>query len=286
MLKGANGDELKKVKHVVHYGIFAAYHLALETSFLADEGASLPELPLKSPIKVVLPDKPLSTDKSISTISGFTTSANEKQPCPQSSGSKYSHSNSNSFSGDTAPLFEIKSDWSSDHSGNAQNMVSSVALLYPSRNDCSGRGVFSGYPAQEERHRDWVPCNESFRGISGLCSSNVGEDSLINSSCNHEADGHSDGHLLHMDLPNSKPVSAEHDFPEQDNQTVSSKQDYPHSASDHQSILVSLTTRCIWKGSVCERRIFRIKYYGSFDRPLGRFLRDHLFDQVCLFSCE
>lgn len=272
MLKGANGDELKKVKHVVHYGIFAAYHLALETSFLADEGASLPELPLKSPIKVVLPDKPLSTDKSISTISGFTTSANEKQPCPQSSGSKYSHSNSNSFSGDTAPLFELKSDWSSDHSGNAQTMVSSVALLYPSRNDCSGQGVFSGYPAQEERHRDWVPCNESFRGISGLCSSNV--------------DGHSDGHLLHMDLPNSKPVSAEHDFPEQDNQTVSSKQDYPHSASDHQSILVSLTTRCMWKGSVCERRLFRIKYYGSFDRPLGRFLRDHLFDQVCLFPAS
>ncbi|KAK8645018.1 hypothetical protein V6N13_118874 [Hibiscus sabdariffa] len=26
--------------------------------------------------------------------------------------------------------------------------------------------------------------------------------------------------------------------------------------------------------------LFRIKYYGSFDKPLGRFLRDHLFDQV------
>ncbi|KAK8645012.1 hypothetical protein V6N13_118868 [Hibiscus sabdariffa] len=32
LLKGANGDELKKVKHVVQYGVYAAYHLALETS--------------------------------------------------------------------------------------------------------------------------------------------------------------------------------------------------------------------------------------------------------------
>lgn len=66
----------------------------------------------------------------------------------------------------------------------------------------------------------------------------------------------------------------------------SPKEEYPP-ASDHQSILVSLTTRCVWKGTVCERaHLFRIKYYGSFDRPLGRFLRDHLFDQVCLSFFE
>lgn len=57
LLKGANGDELKKVKHVVQYGVFAAYHLALETSFLADEGASLPSITIKPP-GVPLPDKP------------------------------------------------------------------------------------------------------------------------------------------------------------------------------------------------------------------------------------
>lgn len=62
---------MKKVKHVVQYGVFAAYHLALETSFLADEGASLPELPLNAPITVALPDKPLTVDRSISTIYGF-----------------------------------------------------------------------------------------------------------------------------------------------------------------------------------------------------------------------
>jgi len=71
LLKGAHGDELKKVKHVVQYVIFVAYHLALETSFLADEGVTLPELPLKSPITVALPDKQSSLDRSISMIPGF-----------------------------------------------------------------------------------------------------------------------------------------------------------------------------------------------------------------------
>ena len=70
-LKGAKDDELKKVKRVVPYAIFVAYHLALETYFLADEGVTLPEIPLKSPITVALPDKQSSLDRSISMIPGF-----------------------------------------------------------------------------------------------------------------------------------------------------------------------------------------------------------------------
>ncbi|XLT01343.1 hypothetical protein HN51_050694 [Arachis hypogaea] len=40
-LKGADEEELKKVKHVVQYAVFAAYHLALETSFLVAEGLGI-----------------------------------------------------------------------------------------------------------------------------------------------------------------------------------------------------------------------------------------------------
>ncbi|GLJ10805.1 hypothetical protein SUGI_0135470 [Cryptomeria japonica] len=71
LLKGSNSDELKKVKRVVQFAVFAAYHLAVETSFLADEGATLPELSLKSPITVALPDKISNFDRSISTIPEF-----------------------------------------------------------------------------------------------------------------------------------------------------------------------------------------------------------------------
>ncbi|KAL0429957.1 UNVERIFIED_CONTAM: 1-phosphatidylinositol-3-phosphate 5-kinase FAB1B [Sesamum radiatum] len=83
LLRGANGDELKKVKHVLQYGVFAAYHLALETSFLADEGATLPEIPLNTPITVALPGKRSKIERSISTIPGFTVPDSEKTPGPQ-----------------------------------------------------------------------------------------------------------------------------------------------------------------------------------------------------------
>ncbi|KAE8716629.1 Forms aploid and binucleate cells 1c, putative isoform 4 [Hibiscus syriacus] len=46
----------------------------------------------------------------------------------------------------------------------------------------------------------------------------------------------------------------------------------------HTSILVSISSRCVLKGTVCERsRLLRIKFYGSFDKPLGRYLQDDLY---------
>jgi 1-phosphatidylinositol-3-phosphate 5-kinase len=68
LLRGASTDELKKVKKVVQFAVFAAYHLALETSFLVDEGATLPYFPTQT----VAPSKLSTIDSSISSISGFT----------------------------------------------------------------------------------------------------------------------------------------------------------------------------------------------------------------------
>ncbi|KAL3632853.1 hypothetical protein CASFOL_025837 [Castilleja foliolosa] len=66
------------------------------------------------------------------------------------------------------------------------------------------------------------------------------------------------------------------------------EQVFTYSPSEQESIKVLLSSRCEWKGTVCERsHLLRIKYYDSFDRPLGRFLRDRLFDQNNLCSsCE
>lgn len=156
MLKGANGDELKKVKHVVHYGVFAAYHLALETSFLADEGASLPELPLKSPIKVALPDKPSSIDRSISTIPGFTTSTIEQPRCQSND---------------------------PNATQNAKNLVSSVPSLFNRSNNFPEQGGLSGYHVQDENGKDGVRQNESFSTeVSGHCNNEVGNDNFTNTS--------------------------------------------------------------------------------------------------------
>jgi hypothetical protein len=59
-------------------------------------------------------------------------------------------------------------------------------------------------------------------------------------------------------------------------------EDFPPSPSNHQSILVSFSSSCLRKGTICERgHLYRIKYYGTFDKPLGKFLQDTIFDTVC-----
>ncbi|KAL0374632.1 UNVERIFIED_CONTAM: 1-phosphatidylinositol-3-phosphate 5-kinase FAB1B [Sesamum radiatum] len=91
---------------------------------------------------------------------------------------------------------------------------------------------------------------------------------------------HVDGNKVPANLNSSELVPFGHHNINHPGELGAAQEDFPPSASDHQSILVSLSTRCVWKGSVCERsHLFRIKYYGNFDKPLGRFLRDHLFDQ-------
>ncbi|CAN6210655.1 unnamed protein product [Urochloa humidicola] len=50
LLRGNCLEELKKIKRAMQLAVFAAYHLSLETSFLADEGATVPRIPSMSVI--------------------------------------------------------------------------------------------------------------------------------------------------------------------------------------------------------------------------------------------
>ncbi|KAK8921877.1 1-phosphatidylinositol-3-phosphate 5-kinase FAB1B [Platanthera zijinensis] len=284
LLKGANGDELKKVKRLVKYGIFAAYHLALETSFLADEGASLPELPLESPITVALPDIPSCIDRSIFTVHGFANNASDttvlnnginvnsalytsKMAKPEKGELHLSHSSSvSSFStepGDNERLHM----WNFSQAMQAVEPQSRASLIVK-----DGACTYPNYfPGKFPSEKDNICFGES--PITETISNDVQKHTIL------------------------KPVTSEDDIKKeniagisdvvnvyQDNgqmqESTQTKEEFSPSPSDHQSILVSLSSRCVWKGTVCERsHVFRIKYYGSFDKPLGRFLRDHLFDQ-------
>ncbi|KAF3973833.1 hypothetical protein CMV_002766 [Castanea mollissima] len=267
LLKGANEDELKKVKHVVQYGVFAAYHLALETSFLADEGASLPELPLKSPITVALPDKLSSIERSISTIPGFTVPPSVKPLDPKAFIKLQKSYSGGAPSTNSDPICKLEgasptglSKVLFSHSIDAETAVCSVesssSLTSLSSSEQGSSASFyselSLNYASEEKNRTGP--KESFQGQT------VDTRKAIIGS---------------QDLGSLKG-----DTNNQNEGMGASKEEFPPSPSDHQSILVSLSSRCVWKGTVCERaHLLRIKYYGSFDKPLGRFLRDHLFDQ-------
>ncbi|WJX90876.1 1-phosphatidylinositol-3-phosphate 5-kinase [Trifolium repens] len=276
LLKGSNGDELKKVKHVVQYGVFAAYHLALETSFLADEGASPLELPLKSPITVALPDKPSSIVKSISTIPGFSVvtgrghqGAETNKEVPKSLPGESIHMHK--ISGDVTQLAQ---DMSSSH---CNSFLTNASF----EKDGKERPKESLHYRQDEGTKTMIRADliSDFFGTFEPSGRDGNNHIKAVALASNQGAGLESPIVRHDDDNNNNNF---------DNDMIHSKEDYPPSTSDHQSILVFLSTRCVWKGTVCERsHLVRIKYYGSSDKPLGRFLRDQLFDQsyTCR-SCE
>lgn len=281
-------DELKKVKHVIHYGVFAAYHLALETSFLADEGASLPQLPLNAPITVALPEKPSSTiERSISTIPGFTIPDNERTPGPEFLGEPQ---RSNSVP--TSDLFKVTIASIGGGNEESSGLPAPMSSQYTERPASSSAESFQFsslnefYPHHVPEERDLVDLAMTLEVKSSEADrSSARGDCLISSDIGDpnikimEAVSSAFGANKSVSDPSSLQLHEKQIIEEQ----TALEDNFPPSPSDHQSILVSLSSRCVWKGTVCERsHRFRIKYYGNFDKPLGRFLRDHLFDQVPL----
>ncbi|KAL6560021.1 hypothetical protein OROGR_005138 [Orobanche gracilis] len=289
LLRGANGDELKKVKHVVQYGVFAAYHLALETSFLADEGASLPEFPFNSPITVALPDKSSSIGRSISTIPGFTVSASEKSPGPPS----YSEPH-RSISVPTSDLIKMTT------ASIQGNECLGIHNLHDPMNPQYDQSFISSSLEDFQHSSSNEPSSQHASQDGGFVDLALSAEAKTFETDRGGATGDS---YMSNDFGNSETKIMQSDYCEIDStgsvldpsslqpdgkEQPALKEEFPPSPSDHQSILVSLSSRCVWKGTVCERsHLFRIKYYGSFDKPLGRFLRDHLFDQnnICRL-CE
>ncbi|PQP96235.1 putative 1-phosphatidylinositol-3-phosphate 5-kinase FAB1C [Prunus yedoensis var. nudiflora] len=209
LLKGACVEELKKIKHVVQYAVFAAYHLSLETSFLADEGATLPKTTLRH--SITIPDR--TTADTISVVP-------------------------NSFSSSNSKAVAVASAQDDDILGlkpEVEGLESLSEHLDPEHN----------FPLSNEL-----------------------QETLLHNWSQHED--------IH-ELTNSERI---------DHNEVSSE--YFSSADTHQSILVSFSSHCVLKGTVCERsRLLRIKFYGCFDKPLGRYLRDDLFDQTSFCrSCK
>ncbi|KAG8376278.1 hypothetical protein BUALT_Bualt09G0046600 [Buddleja alternifolia] len=294
LLKGASGDELKKVKHVIHYGIFAAYHLALETSFLADEGASLPELPLTSPIKVAWPDKPASIDRSISLIPGYNFHFSEEPQGSQQLNNAFQSRNDLYLDGRKSSgivsMSEAQSSLSKGSSAQTPSAESATRNM-----DFTNSGTnFSG-PHQEQLSAVDHSKQNNKLGLNECCvARRVGYLDEVEGNDNPDVNqffksgpsgqGCSLSPVDRDKIPSNLDVSQLVPFGQYNTdhhgELGPPKEEFPPSPSDHQSILVSLSTRCVWKGSVCERaHLFRIKYYGNFDKPLGRFLRDHLFDQ-------
>ncbi|XP_052204616.1 putative 1-phosphatidylinositol-3-phosphate 5-kinase FAB1C [Diospyros lotus] len=248
LLRGSCREELKKVKHVVQYAVFAAYHLSLETSFLADEGASLPKLRMTP--SLATPER--AADNAIPLVPNAVSSINDKEI------------------DDDQEINEVSASCSLDI--RAQELSSEH--LNPS---CGS------FPTCRPGSVSFDACNDN------LASNMPLEDIKDTREFSSEIRSHTKQELLETTGQEERKSREVYELkgPERVDENDASSEYY--SATDgHQSILVSFSSRCVLNGNVCERsRLLRIKFYGSFDKPLGRYLRDDLFNQksICQ-SCK
>ncbi|KAL8549602.1 hypothetical protein ACS0TY_008446 [Phlomoides rotata] len=211
LLRGSSVEELKKVKNVVQYAVFAAYHLSLETSFLADEGAALPKIGASShnnPEKTTL-DKVTSVPDSVGTTS-----------------------------------FSEEFDVHLEHG--LQDSLSELSEVYDNVS---------------------VPDEFGYRkALSDACDENLALNGTHNPMESHSGDV-------------SEVAAAE---------KAGDAFEYYSANDNSESILVSFSSHCILNGTVCERsRLLRVKFYGSSDKPLGRYIREDLFNEsFCCRSCN
>ncbi|OVA14539.1 FYVE zinc finger [Macleaya cordata] len=282
LLKGASREVLKKVKHVVQYAVFAAYHLSLETSFLADEGATLPKIPLKPP--VAIPEKLMITDGAISVISNSAVpTVCLKVACqPQDLGQCSTSGTSTVHLSDDLP----QNDPAMSITSELQEWESSGGLINSGDVTVLSPGVMEygvGRECSDASNSDLVAapvsCSQQQWKEQRSFSVVPSEHELLESSAQEEG----------RTLRNSSQSAEVHELTRIDRVDWNDvSNEYFSTVDNHQSILVSFSSRCVLKGTVCERsQLLRIKFYGSFDKPLGRYLRDDLFDQTsCCRSCK
>ncbi|KAL6600768.1 hypothetical protein ACP70R_045053 [Stipagrostis hirtigluma subsp. patula] len=279
LLRGTCREELKKIKRAVQLAVFAAYHLSLETSFLADEGATLPRIPSISAI--CAPELHTHRDDvSDHSVPDSLIAAEEKNPRNDTMSQIF---NDISASSSLSPLDGV----------NQGIMPECKISEFPV--DCVN--------SQDSSHSCHL--NASCRGhlispsslgddLETACSVTQYDDlhkslqcSIPADVCHHGALTKSSTGLCHSGNCRNHP-SLDHsqamDIDDQDKLPAG----YLSGTDNSQSILVSVSSTCIPKRLACERsHLFRIKFYGSFDKPLGRYLRENLFDQAYICpSCK
>ncbi|BAF12222.2 Os03g0399500 [Oryza sativa Japonica Group] len=310
LLKGGSMDELKKIKHVVQYGIFAAYHLALETSFLADEGATLPEIPLESPLTVALPDSRSTADSSISTVPGFTFNvSNSRQTtdgfehpvagsirstdpggtdvppvsneCTTQTRTTFSHSsgtwsaNGGSLNSKTVDRIEKATATSATTSGVLMDHSYTYSTL--EKNWYSGDYHEYGSTMSDVKTMTTVLANSNGSCHHGTseASTNITNFANLKEPFDGSIDLANVENVTNSNVVMVQPVpstAVQNQETNQGHESTSNKEEIM--ASDHQSILVALSIRCVWKGTICERsHMLRIKYYGERDGKIWMWHR-------------
>ncbi|XP_042444463.1 putative 1-phosphatidylinositol-3-phosphate 5-kinase FAB1D isoform X1 [Zingiber officinale] len=276
LLKGAESDDLKKIKRVVQYTVFAAYHLILETLFFADQRVFFTDNNAARRESGNFNNEPFHFIRSDAT--GY---LDNHEGCLSLIASEQSVDVpicSGSFGSFTDVVTSSDSHLGYTISENSGIVDTNVLDSFQSRNLLS---LFS--PRREDNST--TPNFES-GSVEFVIQNTVSDgkrtdhDVSENSEIKEEKLG--DGALDYKDngiIGDSIVVNNDAHISKQQNDDI-------ESVLDSQSILVLLSKQCTTKATICDQsHLSRIKYYGYFDISLGRFLKDLLLDKNSCTSC-
>ncbi|CAO2169881.1 unnamed protein product [Urochloa humidicola] len=319
LLKGANSEELKKVKQVMHFTVFAAYHLILETSFFEDQ-------------RVFLNDKNMPKENSVSSVEGLSTSAFDLAALggaipsfpshDDSPALRLFHATSNSYvdvnkTSRSPRNVELPSSITSS-SGN--DLQEGVNIRYDSSPSTNSERIASAVPGplrklfadnlchqniylpvtslQEtnDKHKE-VSVQSSQQTLSNGFHRPKVEESVVSSENGESTNGTQKQEITEAimqtgscvsDKSAESPVMAENGAHSGTTIIIKEKDvddDQADEALDSHSILILMSSQCTEKQIICEQsHLTRIKYYGNFDVSLGRYLQDILQNQK--LSCS
>ncbi|XP_011074908.1 putative 1-phosphatidylinositol-3-phosphate 5-kinase FAB1D [Sesamum indicum] len=277
LLMGANSNELKRIKCVVRCAVVMAYHLMLETSFLLDQSAMFSTIS-STEVDLAFTNKqltPVGTDETnvkgqkesdaeinesftldVPASNGFHRMGSQNLIASSGDNSSLSFQSLNleTFPGlsHSTSIQELTNDSFPLFSDSSESMPS--ALRFDGRNQVgqaeneihisSARGL-----EVVDHHDDRPKAKLEENNLLGNEQSNRPECSDTWSHCDSLED-----HMLGKD-----EIST---------------------VLDSESILVLMSSRNASRGTMCEQSHFsHIKFYRSFDVPLGKFLCHNLLNQ-------
>lgn len=318
LLRGTNSEELKKVKQVMHYTVFAAHHLILETSFFEDQ-------------RVFLNEKNASKENFVTTMAG-----------PSAIGydaAVLGGAIPGFLSRDESPALRLYHTTSNGYADGKKALCSATNVDAPSLGTNSssnelGEGASILYSSTPPLHAERLPSPVSGslrKFVDKFCHQNIylpvtslqeiADNQIerrVESNQETVSDGFHVGSMVEESAVSSENADHTNDLLKQEraedtmatgssicdkheeslvmvedgehrSTSIISKEnianeDQADDALDSHSILILMSSQCITKQAICkESHLSHIKYYGNFDVSLGRYLQDILQNQVTPF---
>ncbi|XP_037488300.1 putative 1-phosphatidylinositol-3-phosphate 5-kinase FAB1D [Triticum dicoccoides] len=289
LLRGANSDELKKVKQVILHTVFAAYHLVLEASFFEDQRVFLNDA--NAPNSVGMnegPSFPVShTETDVSCNKSLEHSSDAETSTAHSENPDALHSPTD---GCSSELMEGTSRTiHSNHALPSEKMlVSSVSGSLRGFIDKFRRqNIYLPVTSQEtaDNQKEGTPELNQEVPSEGLHAVVMTDGSGEYTDSLKDFQKQTDKQMIHDQLSVAFENGEQHNTPYSEEKTLHI--DEADDVLDSQSILILMSSQCIAKQVICEQsHLSRINYYGNFDVSLGRYLQDILQNQnLSCFSC-